>query len=196
MKVNTIIKNDNYYDSSKNIEELFLDTKLDDIFKLDLNNVLKHFNNNCYFAIRSSGNVYIKNKFLKEDSKINSFSGQYESFLKVSKKNIEYAIKKCWASLFNERSLRRFNVKENKEYLNSKMTCILQEMVYSDKSAIIMTKDPLEFGNILGIEATYGFCESLVSGKVTGDFYLFDKDTNNKLIFKNKGSKKYKIEYF
>jgi len=123
-----------------------------------------------------------------------SFAGQYESFLKVPKENLGDAIKLCWASLFNERSLLSFNVKENPDYLKSGMAVIVQEMIPADYSAIIMSKDPIDKRNLLGIETTYGPCESLVSGKVTGDLILYDRDLK-KIVEKEIGSKKNKTIY-
>ena len=121
-------------------------------------------------------------------------AGQYDSYLKVPKGKLEDAIKLCWASLFNPRSLKSFGT-DNNRYSDSKMSVVIQEMIPADKSVVMMTKDPIEKKDIFGIEATYGPCEAIVSGKVTGDLILFDRD-NRKILEKELGSKEKRVQYY
>ncbi len=52
---------------------------------------------------------------------------------------------------------------------------IVQKMVKAQKSGIIFTIDPSTGDNIILIESTSGFCESIVGGDVTPDSYKVSK---------------------
>ena len=130
-----------------------------------------------YFAVRSSGAPVIGGREAAEDSAGLSLAGQYESFLLVPAQNVPQAILWCYASLFSERCLRQFKVKEDARYLWSRMSVLVQEMFVADSCAVVMTRDPVEGGDHFGIEVTYGACEALVSGEVQGDLYLLSRST-------------------
>lgn len=147
-----------------------------------------------YFAVRSSGVAASNNCEFAEDSSTSSLAGQYESFLLVPVNNVPQAILSCYASLFSERCLRQFHIKENESYLNSRMSVLIQEMYCADLSAVVMTRDPIENRESFGIEITYGACEALVSGKVQGDGYLLDRATGE-IIDRQLGAKATYIEY-
>ena len=136
-----------------------------------------HIPGASYFAVRSSGAPVVRGNETAEDSAELSLAGQYESFLFVPACNVPKAVQLCYASLFSERCLKQFNVKEDASYLNSRMSVLVQEMFPADFSAVVMTRDPVEGGDNFGIEITYGACESLVSGKVQGDLYLLSRKT-------------------
>jgi phosphoenolpyruvate synthase/pyruvate phosphate dikinase len=87
-----------------------------------------------------------------------------------------------------------FDAKNNKSFLESTMSVVIQEMVIADTSAVIMTKDPIEKRSVLAMETTYGPCEALVSGKVTGDLITVDR---SKIVINKKelGSKRNKVVY-
>lgn len=58
----------------------------------------------------------------------------------------------------------------------------------------MMTQDPLEKIPLLAMETTYGACEAIVSGKVTGDLITVDRKAM--VIFKKElGSKRNKVVY-
>jgi rifampicin phosphotransferase len=129
------------------------------------------------FAVRSSGTVLKNGEAIVEDSAKKSLAGQYESFLNVPPSEVANAVKLCWASLFNERSLHVFEAKTNGSFLDSKMSVVVQQMVLADVSAVMMTQDLLEKFPLLAMETTYGACEAIVSGKVTGDLITIDRNS-------------------
>lgn len=183
----------NYIDMEKRLQAVVTSVPLigtDEILEAlerDMPNV-------SYFAVRSSGAPIINNHEIIEDSAGISLAGQYESFLLVPKENVPQAILLCYASLFNERCLRQFNVMENINYLNSRMSVLIQEMCQADLSAVVMTRDPVEGGDNFGIEITYGACESLVSGIVQGDLYLLSRTTGT-ILDTQLGTKKVCTKY-
>ena len=75
---------------------------------------------NKKYAVRSSANI--------EDGKINSFAGQFDTYLNVLPDNLEEKISECFESLYNENVLdycknRNINIDD------LKMNVIVQEMV-------------------------------------------------------------------
>jgi rifampicin phosphotransferase len=189
----SILAEKNPEKSSKLIQDLFLSKSLEGL-KESLDETLKVFDDDIFFAVRSSGFCYSNGDLLIEDSDNKSLAGQFESYLKVPKGGVEDAIKLCWSSLYNCRSLKSFHINSNNEYINSSMSVIIQEMIQAEYCAVMMTKDPLDERRVFGIESTYGSCEAIVSGKITGDLILCDR-VSKKIIEKEIGKKTNKIVY-
>ncbi len=128
-----------------------------------------------YVAVRSSATA--------EDSKIDSWAGQLESFLNITKKDLIQKIKECWASLYSPRALF---YKEKRRYKKEiKIAVVIQKMIQSEVSGVCFTVHPItEDKNQMVIEAIFGLGEMLVQGKVSPDSYVVDK-----LKIKSKKSK-------
>ncbi|MFP4403937.1 MAG: PEP/pyruvate-binding domain-containing protein [Nanoarchaeota archaeon] len=184
-RLETILKNSNNPD--KEIKDLFMISKFSIQYILEINDLLQ---NDKIYAVRSSGNISYDDKIKKEDSPKSSLAGQFESFLYVKPKNIENAIKLCYASLFNKRTISLFG--ESNSFSNSSMAIICQEMIIGDKSAVMMTKNPVTGSDEFLIEATYGACESIVNGTINCDLYLIKE---GQIIYKTLGNKEKYIGY-
>jgi phosphoenolpyruvate synthase/pyruvate phosphate dikinase len=180
-------------ESSDEIKRIILENELNQDLNNKINESMNKFSNETRYAVRSSGNCNLFGKTIKEDSAEKSLAGQFESYLNVSKENMCDALRLCWASLFNERSLKLFQSSKNLDYIRSGISVVVQEMISADKSFVVMTKDPFEINN-LGIEATYGPCEAIVSGNVTGDMYLCDRK-NGEVTEIEIGEKGKRIKY-
>lgn len=118
------------------------------------------------YAVRSSAS--------KEDLAGYSFAGQYDTFLNVSKDEIEASIIKCYRSIFSENIL---------SYLNGnglgtddlKMSVVVQEMVDSDLSGICFTINPQTgLDTQMLIEVSRGLGENIVSGRNRPQQYHYD----------------------
>jgi len=122
--------------------------------------------NSKFVAIRSSATT--------EDGNIQSFAGQYESFLGVTKENLLMCIKACWASLFGVRAFRY--LKHGQHYGN--MAVLIQEMIDADVSGVCFSINPVTGNdNEIIIEAVRGLGEYLVQGTVVPDHYQVPKET-------------------
>lgn len=129
-----------------------------------------------WFAVRSSARLSLRGAVASEDGENRSMAGQFESYLNVPRDLVSVAVRRCWASLFNARSIHQFN--PDKEYIGSSgMTVIVQEMVHAAASAVIMTVDPQGAGDTGAIESTWGPCEAIVAGIVDPDEIIFDRRT-------------------
>ena len=120
----------------------------------------------CLYAVRSSGN--------KEDLDEYSFAGQYETFLNVSRNDLETKIIDCYRSMFGKVSLQ-YIANRNIDPLSMKMSVVVQEMVDADSSGICFTIDPVS-GNdkVMLIEVSKGLGENIVSGKTKPEQYYYN----------------------
>jgi pyruvate,water dikinase len=123
---------------------------------------------NCEFvAVRSSA--------ICEDGSENSFAGQYDSYLNVTKDQVVTAIYNCFDSINNGRAI---SYSEDKDMMGNKMAVIVQEMINPDKAGVIFTKHPVtDDESVIVIEAVNGLGEQLVSGSVTPTQYVLNKIT-------------------
>jgi len=134
-----------------------------------LNKINKYFKDPLV-AIRSSATA--------EDLANASFAGQQESYLNIKgESNVIQAVRKCWASLFEERAI--YYRKENKfDHLKVGIAVLVQHMIESDTSGVMFTINPTtnDKKSII-IESIYGLGEFIVQGTVTPDHYEVNKSS-------------------
>lgn len=122
-----------------------------------------------FVAVRSSATT--------EDLADASFAGQQESFLNTKGfEELMLNIKRCFASLFTARAVY-YRAKKNFPNEKSYLTVVVQEMINSEKSGVIFSKNPLADDNRVVIEAVWGLGEGIVSGSIMPDHY----EVNEKL---------------
>lgn len=130
-----------------------------------------------FVAVRSSATC--------EDSKIDSWAGELETYLNTTRENLLENIKKCWASLFIPRAIfYRFQKKLNHKPVS--VAVVIQKMVQSEVSGVCFTVHPVtKDKSQMVIEAVWGLGEILVQGRVTPDSYVIEK-LNQKILDVNK----------
>ncbi|MFA6214115.1 MAG: phosphoenolpyruvate synthase [Candidatus Micrarchaeia archaeon] len=123
-----------------------------------------------YVAVRSSATA--------EDLPEASFAGQQSTFLNVKgAEDCVQMVKECWASLFEARSIY-YRVENKFDHLRVGLAAVVQEMVQSEKAGVMFTVEPMsQDRNKISIEGAYGLGEVVVSGSVTPDRYVVDKNT-------------------
>jgi pyruvate, water dikinase len=122
-----------------------------------------------FVAVRSSATA--------EDLPNASFAGQQASFLNIkgSAQLIE-AVQNCWASLFTARAIY-YRVRQGFDHSKVLIAAVVQQMVNSEKSGIMFTVNPAtNVAEEMVIEAVFGLGEAIVSGSVTPDTYIVDKE--------------------
>ncbi len=129
-----------------------------------------------YVAVRSSANA--------EDLPTASFAGEMITLLNVKgNKNLLNAVKECWASLFTARATY-YRVKNNFPHEKVYIAVVVQKQIQSFSSGVMFTANPSTNNeNEIVIEAAFGLGETVVSGQVTPDMYIVDKES---LTIKNK----------
>jgi len=140
---------------------------------------------NIYVAVRSSATA--------EDLPTASFAGQQATFLNVSGSDaVVKAVRRCWASLFEARAIY-YRVANKFDHLKVGIAVPIQKMIQSEKSGIMFTIDPMTNDRSkIVIEAGWGLGEAIVSGSVTPDHYLVQKD-DFKILEKNINVQPWKI---
>ncbi len=120
-----------------------------------------------FVAVRSSATA--------EDSKIDSWAGELESYLNTTEKTLIENVKKCWMSLFTPRAIfYRFARKLEKKSIS--VAVVVQEMVESEVSGVAFSVHPItKDRNQMIIEAGWGLGEAIVLGKITPDSYVVNK---------------------
>lgn len=156
------------YDIPENIKAEIVDAYNEIIEELKIKDL--------YVAIRSSATA--------EDLPEASFAGQQDTYLEI--KGIEEVlkhIKKCWASLWTARAIY-YREKQGFNHFEVSLSVVVQKMVNSIKSGVLFTANPVTNDiNEIMINASWGLGEAVVSGIVTPDEYIIDKNT---LLIKDK----------
>lgn len=155
-------------ESSKEILKIISNCNMSDFIE---NEIIKNYEKlNCkYVAVRSSAT--------SEDGKNHAWAGQLETFLNVDKNNILESVKKCWCSIFSPRAL--FYRIKNNDTSEISVAVVVQKMIQSEVSGIAFSINPTTNNtNELVIESVWGLGEAIVSGKVTPDTYIINKEKN------------------
>lgn len=124
-----------------------------------------------YVAVRSSATA--------EDSASAAWAGQLESYLNTTESDLLERVKHCWASLFTPRAIFYRFEQFGSELHTQKISVavVVQKMVESEVSGIAFSVHPVtQDYNQLIIEAGLGLGEAIVSGQITPDSYVVEKD--------------------
>lgn len=124
-----------------------------------------------FVAVRSSATA--------EDGAENAWAGQLDSFLNTTEENLLEKVQHCWASLFTPRAIfYRFEKNLHKQKIS--VAVVVQKMVESEVSGIAFSVHPVtEDYNQIIIEAGFGLGEAIVSGQITPDSYVVEKNPRN-----------------
>ena len=123
------------------------------------------------------GLVAVRSSATAEDLPEASFAGQQRTFLNIQGENeVVTAIQGCWSSLFEPRAIF-YRQQQGFDHFKVGIAVPVQKMIQSEASGVMFTVEPLsnDTTKIL-IEAIYGLGEAIVSGDVTPDQYLLDKN--------------------
>lgn len=142
-----------------------------EIAEKDIQDLIAHFPDNTYFAVRSSA--------IDEDGAAFSFAGQFESHLFVNAQNMAEAIKKVWLSAFSDRVLQ-YRQHHHATEMQLGIAVIVQEMIDADAAGVAFGMNPITGArDEKMISAVWGLGEGLVSGELNADNF---KIKHNKII--------------
>ena len=176
------------------IEEV-IESKLEEAIKAGkFPEELERIITEAYLNLGENKRVAVRSSATAEDLPDASFAGQQETYLNVQ--GVEEVLKQvrnCYASLWGNRAVSyRFHQGYDQSLVS--IAVVIQEMVESEKAGVLFTVNPIsEKENEMLINASYGLGESVVSGRVTADSYIVDK--NGKILEINIGSKETQIIY-
>ena len=120
--------------------------------------------------------VAVRSSATSEDSADAAWAGQLDTYLNTTRANVLEQVKHCWASLFTPRAIfYRFEKGLHGEHIS--VAVVIQEMVQSEVSGVAFSVHPVtQDHNQLIIEAGLGLGEAIVSGQITPDSYIVQKD--------------------
>ncbi|OHA88370.1 MAG: hypothetical protein A2653_02260 [Candidatus Zambryskibacteria bacterium RIFCSPHIGHO2_01_FULL_43_25] len=121
-----------------------------------------------FVAVRSSATA--------EDGTEHAWAGQLESYLNTTEDDLLDKVKKCWSSLFTPRAIF-YRFEKELHGTDISVAVVVQKMVQSEVSGVAFSVHPItEDRNQLIIEAGFGLGEAIVSGAITPDSYVVEKE--------------------
>ena len=130
--------------------------------------ILKTSHEPPFVAVRSSATT--------EDLVDASFAGQQDTFLNVKgNEQLLESVKKAFASLFTARAIY-YRQTKGFEHAQSYLAIVVQKMIDAEKSGVMFSKNPLRDDESIMIESVWGLGEGIVSGKISPDHYVLNKE--------------------
>jgi pyruvate, water dikinase len=121
--------------------------------------------------------VAVRSSATAEDTEAASFAGMNETFLNVQGPDeVVDAVRRCWSSLFGARTVF-YRAKRGFGQADMDIAVVVQRQILSTRAGVMFTIDPAS-GNRdhLVIEGSLGLGESVVSGQVSPDRYVINKE--------------------
>jgi len=121
--------------------------------------------------------VAVRSSATAEDTEAASFAGMNETFLNVrGSDEVVDAVRRCWSSLFGARTVF-YRAKRGFGQADMDIAVVVQRQVLATRAGVMFTIDPASGAtDRLVIEGSFGLGEAVVSGSVSPDRYLVEKE--------------------
>ena len=128
--------------------------------------------------------VAVRSSATSEDSAAAAWAGQLDTYLNTEKDNLLENVKKCWASLFTPRAIF-YRFEKGLHGTPISVAVVVQRMIQSEISGIAFSVHPVtqDYDQLI-IEAGFGLGEAIVSGSITPDSYVVEKEPR-RIVDKN-----------
>ena len=160
------------FKASENIKRALMAAKIPDKITVE---AISQYHELCGSHDRK---VAVRSSATAEDLPEASFAGQQRTLVNIlGEEELMKAIKGCWASLYEPRAIF---YRMDQGFADKKvgLAVVVQLMVDSEVSGVMFTVDPLSNDQSkISIEGAYGLGEAVVSGSLTPDSYLVNKET-------------------
>lgn len=162
---------------SKEIQNRIVKGNIPEQLEQEIKDAYKEFSSNLNLV---DPEVAVRSSATAEDLPDASFAGQQDTYLHINgEKELINHVKKCWASLWTSRAIY-YRVKQDFDHFQVSLATVVQKMVDSEKSGVLFTANPINNAtDQMMINASWGLGEAVVSGIVTPDEYVIDKETKN-----------------
>ena len=120
--------------------------------------------------------VAVRSSATAEDLPDASFAGQQETYLNVTRSGLLDRVRDCWASLFTQRAIY-YRQEQGFSHEQVNIAVVVQLMVDAEKSGVMFTSHPTTGAPQTIIESAWGLGEAVVSGAVSPDKYVLDRET-------------------
>ena len=119
----------------------------------------------------------VRSSSVAEDGAAASFAGLHDTELGLTTEEVVPAVLRCWASLWSERAVS-YRAGRGLPLDGDAMAVVIQALVPARAAAIVFTRHPVSGRtDQLLINAAPGLGEAMVSGMVTPDTIVVDKET-------------------
>jgi pyruvate,water dikinase len=137
---------------------------------------LAHAITSAYAAL-GGGPVAVRSSATAEDLPGAAFAGQQDTLLNVvGDAALLDAVRRCWGSLWTDRAVA-YRAKLGIDPAEVRIAVVVQRMVDADAAGVLFTADPVTGDrDHLVVDASAGLGEAVVSGLVTPDHYVLNRD--------------------
>ena len=127
--------------------------------------------------------VAVRSSATAEDTEAASFAGMNETFLNMCGADaVVDAVHRCWSSLFGARTIF-YRAKRGFGQADMDIAVVVQRQIDSQRAGVMFTIDPSSGAtDRLVIEGSFGLGEAVVSGRVSPDRYVVEKDSLTILV--------------
>src|SRR5829696_4070558 len=122
--------------------------------------------------------VAVRSSATAEDLAEASFAGQQETYLNVrGAEALLGAVKRCWASLWTARAMA-YRARQGIDPATVSLAVVVQRMVKAEAAGVMFTANPANGRrDQAALSAAWGLGESVVSGAVTPDSIVVEKES-------------------
>ena len=122
--------------------------------------------------------VAVRSSATAEDTEAASFAGMNETLLNVQgAEALLDAVGRCWSSLFGARTIY-YRAKRGFGQADMDIAVVVQRQIQSTRAGVMFTIDPASGDrDCLVIEGAFGLGESVVSGSVSPDRFVVEKES-------------------
>lgn len=173
--------------ASKEIQTAIKQGKIDPEIEREVKSAYREF---CEKIHLHDAMVAVRSSATAEDLPDASFAGQQETYLHIAGEEalVEH-IRMCWASLWTSRAIY-YREKQNYDHFQVALCAVVQKMCNAAKAGVMFTANPVTSNRKeLMINASYGLGEAVVSGSVSPDEYIVNKESRE-IVEKNIADKK------
>jgi pyruvate, water dikinase len=126
----------------------------------------------------SGRSVAVRSSATAEDTEEASFAGMNETFLNVRGSDaVVDAVRRAWASLFGARTIY-YRAARGFGHADMDIAVVVQAQIASTRAGVMFTIDPATGAtDQIVIESSLGLGEAVVSGQVSPDRYVVDKES-------------------
>ncbi|MFQ3293301.1 MAG: pyruvate,water dikinase [Halobacteriales archaeon] len=158
-------------EAAQHAKDLILNTEFPESLREEILGAYQHLaDGEAFVAVRSSATA--------EDLPDASFAGQQETFLNVTGERLLERVRECWASLFTQRAIY-YRQQQGFDHSAVNIAVVVQEMVDAEKSGVMFTSHPSTGAPKVIVEAAWGLGEAVVSGAVSPDNYVVNRESGS-----------------
>jgi len=140
-----------------------------DVIRKEIVEAYQKMGGDTVVAVRSSATA--------EDLPDASFAGQQDTYLNIlGEEDVIDAVQRCWASLYTARAIY-YRAKNGFDDRSVNIAVVVQQLVFSEKAGVMFSSHPVSGAKTVIIEGSWGLGEAIVSGTVSPDNYVYDRQT-------------------